>query len=461
MRAINQLLNISSTDPEDARRRKLLSILLLGVLTLTLLVLAVTVFATLSGTAGEPDEVARLYMALGAALAAIIITFSINRWWSGEIAGSIFLLFLTVIFAFSDDVQQVVEGRNLFLFTIPILMASVILRPWASFALAALNSIIIAILALDLPQYAPPNYAPPVTSMLGFFAVALVSWLSARNLENALEDLRAINRELDQRVEERTEELAEANQELAEANEQLKELDRLKSRFVSMVSHELRTPLNAIQGFTEMLEAGIYGELGPRQHKALKRVSVNAERLLGIVNDLLDQARIEAGQISFNITPFSPKELGEDLQAAIGILAESKGLELTTHIAPDMPKMLRGDAKRIHQVLVNLVNNSIKFTEQGGVYVRLYKYDPEHWAVDVTDTGPGIPEDAREYIFEPFRQVDSPGVREHKGTGLGLSIVSQLTQLMGGWLKLESELGVGSTFTVVLPLMPPQEEKEV
>jgi signal transduction histidine kinase len=291
--------------------------------------------------------------------------------------------------------------------------------------------------------------------MLGFFAFAFISWLSARSLEGALKDLRALNRELDQRVEDRTKALREANRQLAEANERLRELDRLKSRFVSMVSHELRTPLSAVQGFAEMLLAEIYGPLSERQTNALERITSNTKRLLHLINDLLDQARIEAGQIALQPHPFSPDDLVEEVQSTMGMLASSEGLELTTEVATDVPDTLHGDEKRLHQILVNLINNAIKFTDEGGVDVRIYRPDGQlrgYWGMEVSDTGPGISEEDQERIFDPFQRVDNSSTREHLGVGLGLSIVKELVDLMGGRLALESEIGEGSTFTILLPL---------
>jgi signal transduction histidine kinase len=361
---------------------------------------------------------------------------------------------LTTVVALSDEPHQVVNGRSVFLFTIPILMASVLLRPWASFAAAGLSSLVVSAIAVTLP-----GYIPPAPTMLGFFAFALVSWLSARSLETALKDLRAINRELDQRVEKRTQELQTANEELARANERLRELDRLKSKFVSMVSHELRTPLGAIQGFAEMLQAGIYGPLSEKQEDALGRIEKNTRRLLIIVNDLLDQARIEAGELSIRPTVFSPSDLTEDLESTVGVLVERKGLELTTEVADDMPDSLYGDRERLHQILVNLTDNAIKFTDEGGIHVHICRPDGDHsshWAMEVSDTGSGISEQDQELVFAPFRRVDDSMTREHVGVGLGLSIVKQLVELMNGEIILESEPGRGSTFTVVLPLQQEQ-----
>jgi signal transduction histidine kinase len=141
------------------------------------------------------------------------------------------------------------------------------------------------------------------------------------------------------------------------------------------------------------------------------------------------------------------------------MMAHNKGLELTTGIADDVPSTLTGDWQRLHQILINFANNAVKFTEEGNVDISIYMHDADHWAIAVADTGIGIPEDAQQYIFEPFRQVDDSATREYGGAGLGLSIVKQLVTLMGGWIELQSEEGKGSTFTVILPLAPPESDE--
>ena len=448
--ALRKILEISSSDPDDARRRQLLSILLLGLAVLTMLTILVTGAVTAAQMRHPDPAVLVAFVVSLAALAAIVLVYVINYLWSGQIASALFVVLLTGIITLADEPSEVVNGRSVFLFTIPILMASVLVRPWAGFAAAGLSSLVVTIMAVRLP-----GYIPPAPTMLGFFAFALISWLSARSLEDALQELRAINRELDQRVEDRTQELREANEELARANERLRELDRLKSRFVSMVSHELRTPLGAIQGFAEMVRAGVYGSVSDKQDNALQRIERNAQRLLNIVNDLLDQARIEAGELSIHLEPFAPEALVEDLETTVGVLAEQKGLDMTIDIDEDVPRPLYGDKDRLHQVLVNLTNNAIKFTDAGGVHVRVGRANGEytsHWTMEVSDTGPGISKKDQEMIFTPFRRVDDSITREHTGVGLGLSIVKQLVELMDGEITLESEPGHGSTFAVILPL---------
>ena len=452
MNLLDRALTVSSTDPDEARRQKLLNILLVGVGSIVFVGLLVATYLYLLG---QLDNFG-LIQGTVATLASILIAYLVNRYISGTVASTLFLLVLIAIFSFVDEPRQVVEGRSTFLFTIPILMASVILRPWASFLMAGLTSGVIATVALiSLEDYA--QGAPPIPSMLGFFAFAFVSWLSARSLENALDNVRQINRELDQRVEDRTRELQDANEQLASANRQLRELDRLKSRFVSMVSHELRTPLSAIQGFAEMLLAEIYGPLSERQEGALDRITTNTNRLLYLVNDLLDQARIEAGQISLQVKPFSPRELAEEFRSTMDVLAQSKGVTLTTEVDPAVPDTIYGDEERLHQIMVNIANNAIKFTDEGSVRLRIYQPDgaegpASSWVIECSDTGPGISEEDQATIFEPFQRVDDSRTREHLGVGLGLAIVKELVDLMEGDIELESEMGVGSTFAIRLPV---------
>jgi signal transduction histidine kinase len=237
------------------------------------------------------------------------------------------------------------------------------------------------------------------------------------------------------------------------------ELERLKSAFVSMASHELRTPLNAILGYSDMLQVGVYGEVNEKQRGIITRVTANGKRLLGLVNNLLDQAQMEAGKLSVHLAPFTLDSLVEDLKSVATVLAENKGLELRFDVDPGLPRELTSDAQRLHQILLNLVGNAIKFTQKGSVGIRVFLPDRTHWALEVSDTGAGIPKEAQTYIFDAFRQVDDPITRENTGSGLGLSIVKQLANLLGGDVTVRSDIGKGSTFTVVLPLQ--QAEKEI
>jgi PAS domain S-box-containing protein len=252
--------------------------------------------------------------------------------------------------------------------------------------------------------------------------------------------------------------LKRVQQSLAEARDQALEASRLKSQLLANVSHDLRTPLGAILGHTEMLQAGVYGPLSEQQYKATTRIVAGVEQLLGFIRNLLGQAQIEAGKIVLNFESFTPAELLETIRTTTNMLAQAKGVDLISEVAPDMPAAVSGDFYWLRQILANLVSNAIKFTEQGMVRVHIYQADDVYWAIQVSDTGCGIPPEAQSYIFEPFRQVDESGARgQRTGSGLGLSIVKQLTTLMGGKITLTSEVGEGSAFTVLLPLKPLQE----
>lgn len=247
-------------------------------------------------------------------------------------------------------------------------------------------------------------------------------------------------------------EIKQTEQALAEAHEQALEASRLKSELLARVSHELRTPLGVVMGFAELLEMGIYGDLNAEQAETTSQIIENTQYLSNLVDELLDQARLEAGKIDLDIAPFKAVELMAEVQSKMEMLARTKGLIFTSHIAPDVPETLLGDRYRLRQVLSNLVNNAIKFTAAGKVHLCFYRPSPTEWAIKVADTGPGIPLEAQEHIFEPFRQVDGSVTRKHSGVGIGLSLVKQLITLMGGRITLESAPGKGSTFTVWLPL---------
>jgi signal transduction histidine kinase len=445
-------------------------------------------------------------------------------------------------------------------------MASILLVPLASFVFSSLSGIVITFVAISI------NHAPNVPAIIGFFVIALVSWLSARSLDQALKELRTINANLDQEVIERTEALAESlkrerieagrNQAILNsiadgvvvfdrkwnailANPALKsmldlpielivnknfrdiiehprlsprsrgllyammehdtqppsfriewgrktlsisaaqvydnskegntnlgtvtvfrdftreaEVEKLKSTFVAIVSHELRTPLNAILGYAEMFKEAVYGPVNEKQFNMAERIMKNTQRLLGLINDLLDQAQMEAGKLTIQMAPMRPAELLENMHGVMDQSVTEKGLKLTSEIEDNLPEIINGDTARLQQILVNLVNNAVKFTDHGVVHVRLFCPYAGRWGMEVSDTGRGIPESELPYIFDTFRQVDGAATRVHGGFGLGLSIVKQLVSLMNGEIKVKSKVDKGSTFTVTLPLTVPEVEVE-
>jgi signal transduction histidine kinase len=191
-----------------------------------------------------------------------------------------------------------------------------------------------------------------------------------------------------------------------------------------------------------------------------ERVMKNTQRLLGLINDLLDQAQMEAGRLTIQMSPVRPAELLENLHSVMDQIVQEKGLKLTSEIEDRLPEVLNGDGARLQQVLVNLVNNGVKFTDQGTVHIRLFCPGENRWGMEVADTGCGIPESELAYIFDTFHQVERGAARVHGGFGLGLSIVKQLVNLMGGEINVNSTVDVGTTFTISLPLVIPAENPE-
>ena len=263
------------------------------------------------------------------------------------------------------------------------------------------------------------------------------------------------NAELYTAIQQELAERGAAEQALAQARDKAQESSRLKSELVAKVSHELRTPLTAILGFTEMLQLEIYGEVNQEQKEVLSNVLQSTDGLVVLVNDLLDVAQIEAGKLTISNLPFEPRKLLERIESTMSVLAEARGLTLCSEVDTEIPLKLLGDEERIHQVLVNLVSNAIKFTAAGSVLVKLNLVDNSHWAFSVKDTGKGIPKGMHKAIFDQFQQVRFTPTREEGGIGLGLAIVKQLVEMMGGHIQLDSEVGVGSLFVITLPLQLP------
>jgi PAS domain S-box-containing protein len=553
--ALKRYLIPPQNDPDELRKRGLVRILARGLLGISLFALfAVAIYLVLNPAEREQDNMLALASA-GIAFVVSLGIYQINK-TSSRLSSLVLLLLLVVIPVFSDTPDQVANGRSLFLFTLPIAISSLILLPPASFLFALLSSIIVVFLSLSIEIF------PSMPAMLGFFMLAIVSWLSARSLEQAVNELRRINANLDRVVTERTEALAESlerekveagrNQAILNsiadgvivfdrkwnaimANPAIRsmldiplelihgknfreliehpklqsksrgllyamiehetqpvgfriewgaktlsvsaaqvynisgdnigtvtvfrdftreaEVERLKSTFVAIVSHELRTPLNAVLGYAEMFKESIYGPMNEKQVNMADRIMKNTQRLLGLINDLLDQAQMEAGKLTIKMAPLRPAELLDNLHGVMDKTASDKGLVLTSEIEDNLPDMLNGDAARLQQILVNLVNNAVKFTDQGSVNVRLFYSNEFQWGIEVTDTGRGISEAELPYIFDTFRQVEGTTTRVHGGFGLGLSIVKQLVGLMNGEIKVQSTTDVGTTFIITLPLV--------
>jgi signal transduction histidine kinase len=248
---------------------------------------------------------------------------------------------------------------------------------------------------------------------------------------------------LEEKVESRTHELAEALGQLEIASKH-------KSEFLANMSHELRTPLNAILGYTELILDKIYGDVPDKIKEVLERLEKNGRHLLGLINDVLDLSKIEAGQLTLSLNDYSMQEVVHTVVNSVESLASEKNLALRISVASDLT-VGKGDEQRIVQVFLNLVGNAIKFTEEGEVKVEVTSSNSK-FLVAVSDTGPGLSEADQQRIFEEFHQADSSSTKKKGGTGLGLAISKKIVAMHGGRIWVESSPGQGSTFWFTLPV---------
>ena len=275
----------------------------------------------------------------------------------------------------------------------------------------------------------PGEFPAPVVDLLQTFAAQSV--------------LAIYNARLFKEVEEKSRELAIA--------------DKHKSEFLANMSHELRTPLNAILGYTELILDKIYGDVPGKIQEVLERLEKNGRHLLGLINDVLDLSKIEAGQLTLSLNEYSMGELVQTVSTSVEALASEKNLELSVNVPTD-PIIGKGDEQRIAQVLLNLLGNAIKFTEEGEVRVEVVVSD-QTFLVSVSDTGPGLSETDQKRIFKEFQQVDGSSTRIKGGTGLGLSIAKRIVEMHGGRIWVESTVGKGSIFWFTLPIRVENQEE--
>ncbi len=305
-----------------------------------------------------------------------------------------------------------------------------------------------AALVIDIP--------PPFWQTAWFRILAAAGTIAAISSVFVLR-IRSVERQrerLETQVQQRTLELRETMQELARAKDDAEAASRAKSTFLANMSHELRTPLNAIMGFTQILTRD--RRLPPDQKEDVEIIQRSSEHLLGLINDVLDMSKIEAGRTTLNQRAFDLHRLLEGLEEMFALRAEGKGLALALNLEPEVPRYVRGDDGKLRQVLMNLLSNAVKFSAAGQVLLRVWATpEPDEHTVRVgfaiEDTGQGIGPDEMVHLFVPFGQTAS-GQQSQEGTGLGLAISQQFVRLMGGEIRVSSELGKGSTFQFELPL---------
>ncbi len=235
------------------------------------------------------------------------------------------------------------------------------------------------------------------------------------------------------------------------AKEEADRANRAKSQFLASMTHEFRTPLNAIIGYADIMIAGMAGALSDKQIQINQHMRHNAKRLLGMINNVLDMAKIEAGRVEVLVAPMVPRQIIEEAVGSMSSLVENKNITLHTQFEDTLPESVIADLPKVQQILTNLIGNAIKFTMEGSITVGAGGQGEENWYFKVTDTGIGMPPEASTYIFEAFSQVEVPNHKSVEGTGLGLAICKQHIDLMGGSITVDTALGKGTTFTVVLP----------
>jgi signal transduction histidine kinase len=239
--------------------------------------------------------------------------------------------------------------------------------------------------------------------------------------------------------------------EIEDKSRQLEEASQHKSQFLANMSHELRTPLNAILGYTELMADGAYGEPSEKMLGILKRLEANGKHLLGLINDVLDLSKIEAGQLVLELSDYCMQDIAQTVRSTLEPLAADKKLGFKVEVAPQLPSG-HGDGRRLTQVLINLVGNAIKFTDTGEVAIKAEAHNGS-FHVSVRDTGPGISSADQARLFQEFQQADNAITKKKGGTGLGLAISKRIIEMHGGKIWVESQPGQGSTFTFTLPVI--------
>ncbi|MCZ6635761.1 MAG: ATP-binding protein [bacterium] len=273
----------------------------------------------------------------------------------------------------------------------------------------------------------------------------------ALNNVQVFDDMQQQSVVLEEEVNRATEELQGANKDLQLANEEIRKSSQMKSQFLAHMSHELRTPLNAVIGFSEILEDQTFGGLNEKQSRYVNNILTSSRHLLKLINEILDLAKVESGVMQLALSEFVVQECMVRVTEVVRPLAHNKQIEITHDIDPDLG-LIMADEDRFSQILYNLLSNAIKFTpEKGRVDILAARREDGTVELAIVDTGIGIKKEHQELIFSEFRQVEETYSRRYEGTGLGLALTRRLVELHGGQIWVESEEGVGSTFTFTVP----------
>ena len=509
---LKNLLRIPNTfDPEDYRRRQILNVLLIfwvlansAICILSLIILLTT---------GPGNDFIPRFVREGLPLVFFSILFLLNhsRRIPTWLTGAIFIIFCLGLFTQLDTPAEMYNGRSTLFWVLPILLGVVILPSGYQFLVTLAICLLMQLFTPPDPRY--PTNSVNYYSMITLLLITLITWviqrisnqatrdaykqaenarLHASNLEavlNSIGDgvlvldlngkvrstnpalLRMIPEDqienmlanpLDTKVRWRNKFFSVTKSPVPEIGSvavfrdetRRVETERAKDALLATASHELRTPLTAVMNYLEMIQVFIrMGKISTAEfNEHIDRAIENLNRLRNLVNNILDQAQIQAGTLELKEKRFNLPALLEKNRQLLDGLLKQKALDYSLTIAPDVPAEIKGDPDRLHQVLINLVGNAIKFTKQGGIQVKVFLQNPNLLAIEVADTGLGIPEEQLPDIFEAFRRGSDYAQREQQGAGLGLSIAKEIVNRMGGNISVTSTVGVGSTFTVSIPL---------
>jgi signal transduction histidine kinase len=384
------------------------------------------------------------FLNIAGVIPVVLIAYKLIDFGRTKLGVGIFVLYLMLLLSVNTTILQGISAVLIPGSVLLIVLTGMMVGPRHSFWVATVASILYLATKFIpeglFPVYIDPGPWPKVyvssLTIMAFIFIAVVNQISVGDLRKALDDA--------------TYKLYQINQKLEKASER-------KSQFTARTSHELRTPLSSMIAFTDLALRGAYGPLNDRLRNALEHIYNGARHLKVIINDILDLGKIEAGELEIHNVEFKVSGLVSSVETSVRSIIDEKGLDFSITISPELPETLVGDEGRIIQILTNLTSNAVKFTDQGSVTVKIGLYDRAHWSIEVEDTGPGIPDDQLDAVFQAYRQVQrTNGAKKVKGTGLGLAITRNLAELMGGKLELESIIGEGSSFLVILPLIVPE-----
>ncbi len=430
--------NPAIADAETQRRSQLLA----GMMIATAMIGNVLIFFAIAATNFTELHFIDTQIAIFGAVIVYVPIF-LNRAGRVRLAAQLFIGLMTLVVLAvpytTGDVPEIAYFTAL-----PLLLTAIFFSVRATIILTVFLAVSTAVLGLTLIS-TKWFFVVSFFILLAGVLIALFIWqvqyeegLRTDQLRTANDKLRNSEETLEQRVIERTEQLERAN--------------KVKSAFLASMSHELRTPLNAIINFTKFVAKGSMGPINDEQKGALNEVIDSAKHLLSLINDVLDMSKIESGSLKLFVEKVDLNGIMKSLLATGKTLIGEKNIELHAEVDPDLPSIL-GDKQRIYQVLLNILSNACKFTEEGRVTVSAHRVG-ENVEFAVKDTGPGIAAEDHELVFKAFQQTNT-GLRQAGGTGLGMPISRSLAEAHGGRLWLESELGKGATFYVSLPIQSP------